>query len=66
MFEESCGYICICSKFMYTGEDGHMRVYLMGRAVTGIGQVVVYKKPPPKTRKKSAVADDDKNEPVAI
>ena len=62
----SCGYICICSKFMYTGEDGHMRVYLMGRAVTGIGQVVVYKKPPPKTRKKSAVADDDKNEPVAI
>ena len=64
----SCAYICICSKFMYTGEDGHMRVYIMGRAVTGIGQVVVYKPPPKKekTRKKSAAADEDKNEPVAI
>jgi len=48
----SCVYICICSKLMYTGEDGHMRIYIMGRAVTGIGEVVVYKPPPRKERKK--------------
>ena len=64
----SCAYICICSKFMYTGEDGHMRVYMMGRAVTGIGHVVVYKPPPKKEKPKkpskpSAPAAED---PVAI
>ena len=61
----SCAYICICSKVMYTGEDGHMRVYIMGRAVTGIGHVVVYKPPPKKEKPKKAskpVAED----PVAI
>ena len=30
--------ICI-SKF--PGEDGHMRIYIMGRAVTGIGEVIL-------------------------
>ena len=52
---------------MYTGEDGHMRIFCCGRAVTGIGHVVVYKPPPkiPKPPKKRNF-DDEKNEPVAI
>jgi len=61
----SCAYVCICSKLMYTGEDGHMRVFLMGRPVTGIGRVVVYN-PPPKKERKKKFDDPDKNDPVAI
>ena len=60
----TCAYICVCSKFMYTGEDGHMRVFVMGRSVTGIGQVVVYK-PPPKKEKTKRKTEEDGN-PVAI
>merc|ERR1711963_977096 len=56
----SCFYICICSKLMYTGEDGHMRIYIMGRAVTGIGEVVVYKPPPRKERKKKEESNGKK------
>jgi hypothetical protein len=41
----SCIYMCICSKFTETGDDGHMRIFCCGKAVTGIGNVVVYKKP---------------------
>ena len=63
----SCAYICICSKFMYTGEDGHMRVYIMGRAVTGIGHVVVYKPPPKKEKpKKPKPVAPPADDPVAI
>lgn len=52
---------------MYTGEDGHMRIFVMGRAVTGIGHVVVYKPPPKKEKpEKKKTVDDAKNEPVAI
>jgi hypothetical protein len=64
----SCCYLCICSKLMYTGEDGHMRIYLMGHAVTGIGQVVVYKPPPKKEKPKKTprIEQEEKNEPVNI
>jgi len=62
----SCAYICICSKFMYTGEDGHMRVYMMGRAVTGIGHVVVYKPPPKKEKPKKPPKPPAPDDPVAI
>ena len=54
---------------MYTGEDGHMRIYCCGKAVTGIGHVVVYK-PPPKPEKKHKRTprnfDNEKNAPVPI
>jgi len=62
----SCTYICVCSKLMYTGEDGHMRIFIMGRSVTGIGHVVVYKPPPKKEKPKRKVLEDEKNDPVAI
>ena len=79
----SCAYLCICSKFMYTGyvlslnnitlitlthtrEDGHMRVYIMGRAVTGIGHVVVYKPPPKKEKPKKPTKPAAAEDPVAI
>lgn len=62
----SCCYVCVCSKLMYTGEDGHMRIFIMGRAVTGIGHVVVYKPPPKKEKQKKKPGEDDKNDPVAI
>jgi len=62
----SCCYICICSRFMYTGEDGHMRIFCCGRAITGIGHVVVYKPPPKPPKREKRNFDDEKNEPVAI
>ena len=31
----SCVYMCICSKFMFIGDDGHMRIFCCGKAVTG-------------------------------
>jgi hypothetical protein len=31
----SCLYMCICSKFIFIGDDGHMRIFCCGRAVTG-------------------------------
>ena len=51
---------------MYTGEDGHMRIYCCGKAVTGIGHVVVYKPPPQKEKKekKQRNFDNEKNEPA--
>jgi len=41
----SCIYMCVCSKFMFTSDDGHMRIFCCGKAVTGIGEVAVYKAP---------------------
>jgi len=41
----SCVYMCVCSKFMFIGDDGHMRIFCCGKAVTGIGDVAVYKAP---------------------
>ena len=51
---------------MYIGEDGHMRIFCCGRAVTGIGHVVVYKPPPKKEKPKKRNVDEEKNDPVAI
>ena len=51
---------------MYIGEDGHMRIFCCGRAVTGIGHVVLYKPPPKKEKPKKRNVDAEKNEPVAI
>jgi hypothetical protein len=51
---------------MYIGEDGHMRIFCCGRAVTGIGHVVVYKPPPKKEKAKKRNVDAEKNDPVAI
>ena len=31
----SCLYMCICSKFVFIGDDGHMRIFCCGKAVTG-------------------------------
>jgi len=45
----SCVYMCVCSKFMFIGDDGHMRIFCCGRALTGIGEVAVYK-PPSKSK----------------
>jgi len=45
----SCVYMCICSKFMFIGDDGHMRIFCCGKALTGIGDVAVYK-PPSKSK----------------
>ena len=54
---------------MTSGEDGHMRIYVMGKAVTGIGEVVVYK-PPPKKEKppklRPRIEQEADNEPVDI
>jgi len=41
----SCIYMCVCSKFMFTSDDGHMRIFCCGKAITGIGEVAVYKAP---------------------
>eukprot|EP00090_Calanus_glacialis_P012974 TRINITY_DN21608_c0_g1_i3.p1 TRINITY_DN21608_c0_g1~~TRINITY_DN21608_c0_g1_i3.p1 ORF type:complete len:555 (+),score=110.07 TRINITY_DN21608_c0_g1_i3:209-1873(+) len=41
----SCVYMCVCSKFMFIGDDGHMRIFCCGQALTGIGDVAVYKAP---------------------
>ena len=51
--------------FSNNSEDGHMRVYIMGRAVTGIGHVVVYK-PPPKKEKPKKPTKTPAEDPVAI
>ena len=32
----SCLYMCICSKLVFTGDDGHMRIICCGKAVSGI------------------------------
>jgi len=45
----SCLYMCICSKLVFTGDDGHMRIICCGKAVTGIGNVAVYN-PPSKSK----------------
>ena len=36
----SCTYMCGCSRFVFVGEDGHMRLHCCGKAVTGIGKIV--------------------------
>ena len=50
---------------IFQREDGHLRVYIMGRAVTGIGHVVVYK-PPPKKEKPKKPSKPPAEDPVAI
>ncbi|XP_023322370.1 uncharacterized protein LOC111696850 [Eurytemora carolleeae] len=45
----SCLYMCICSRFIFIGDDGHMRIICCGNAVTGIGNVAVYT-PPTKSK----------------
>jgi len=45
----SCVYMCVCSKLMFIGDDGHMRIFCCGKAMTGIGDVAVYK-PPSKSK----------------
>ncbi len=60
-----CNYL-VFFRFMYIGEDGHMRIFCCGRAVTGIGHVVVYKPPPKKEKPKKRNVDAEKNDPVAI
>jgi len=35
----TCLYMCCCSRFVKVGDDGHMRLYCCGKAVTGIGNV---------------------------
>ena len=47
----SCCYMCGCSKFIYTPDDGHMRLKCCGKYVTGIGHV-----PPVFERMKNADA----------
>jgi hypothetical protein len=37
IFIFSCLYMCGCSRFIFVGEDGHMRLTCCGKAVTGIG-----------------------------
>ena len=34
----SCLYMCGCSRFIFVGDDGHMRLKCCGKAVTGIGK----------------------------
>ena len=36
----SCTYMCGCSRFIYVGEDGHMRLHCCGKSVTGIGKIL--------------------------
>ena len=36
----SCTYMCGCSRFVFVGEDGHMRLHCCGKAVTGIGKIM--------------------------
>ena len=36
----SCTYMCGCSRFVFVGEDGHMRLHCCGKAVTGIGKIL--------------------------
>ena len=35
----SCIYMCGLSKFIYVGDDGHMRLRCCGKYITGIGKV---------------------------
>uniref|UniRef100_A0A0K2TXH1 Uncharacterized protein n=1 Tax=Lepeophtheirus salmonis TaxID=72036 RepID=A0A0K2TXH1_LEPSM len=42
----SCIYMCGCSKFIYVGDDGHMRLSCCGKYVTGIGNVPKWDPPP--------------------
>ena len=32
----SCLYMCVCSKLVFTGDDGHMRIICCGKAITGV------------------------------
>jgi len=45
----SCLYMCGCSRFIFVGDDGHMRLKCCGKAVTGIGNVPVWD--PPRRKK---------------
>jgi len=45
----SCTYMCGCSRFIFVGEDGHMRLKCCGNYVTGIGNVPVWD--PPRRKK---------------
>ena len=33
----SCFVCCACSRFIHTGDDGHMRLKCCGKIMTGIG-----------------------------
>lgn len=45
----SCCYMCGCSRFIFVGDDGHMRLRCCGKYVTGIGNVPVWD--PPRRKK---------------
>jgi len=51
----SCTYMCGCSRFVFVGEDGHMRLHCCGKAVTGIGNVPVFD--PPRRKKFRPIAE---------
>ena len=51
----SCLYMCLCSRFIETSDDGHMRLMCCGKPVTGIGNVPQWN-PPVRKRTKSAKA----------
>ena len=36
----SCFVCSVCSRFIHTGDDGHMRLKCCGKYVTGIGMLV--------------------------
>ena len=48
VFAFSWLYICGCSRFIFVGDDGHMRLKCCGEFVTGIGNVPLLE-PPRKT-----------------
>ena len=48
VFAFSCLYMCGTSRFIFVGDDGHMRLKCCGEFVTGIGNVPLLE-PPRKT-----------------
>jgi len=51
----SCFVCSVCSRFIHTGDDGHMRLKCCGKYVTGIGNVPMVEVP---KRKKSMLLAD--------
>ena len=45
IFACSCLYMCGCSRFIFVGDDGHMRLKCCGEYVTGIGHVPLIEPP---------------------
>lgn len=52
----SCLYMCGCSRFIYVGDDGHMRLRCCGKNVTGIGNVPIWD--PPRRKKFQPISAD--------